>query len=72
VFEVVGNPLNPAKKVVVRCTGLNERGQRCKKRLFDYRAPSRPIPPGVDVGTNEILCSRCGTMNHVRVSGLTP
>ena len=70
MFEIVGTPRVAATKTVIRCTGLNERGQRCKKRLLDYRLPAKPIPSGVDAGVLESQCPRCGTMNHVRVTSL--
>lgn len=68
MFEIIGNPTTPAKRAIIRCTGLNEKGQRCKKRLLDYRLPARPVI--VDAGVIEVMCTRCSTMNHVRVTGI--
>ena len=71
MFEVVTTPKNPQPRAIIRCTGLNERAQRCKKRLLDVRLPSKPMPSHIDAGVLEVQCSRCGTMNHIRVNGLT-
>ena len=71
MYEVIGTPaVAPPAKHVIRCSGLNDLGRACKKRLFDYTPPTRPLPADLDVGRVEAQCRRCGTMNHVRIVDL--